>query len=84
MVSEVIISNEASYTKKKNQIVDGGFEELHVVADFDRTLTKAFVNGEKTPSVISELRRKHYISEHYSKKATELAEFYHPIEIDPE
>lgn len=77
-----IIINRKDLAKIKDEIRKGGANQLHVLADFDRTLTKAFVEGEKTPSIISELRSKNYLSEVYSKKAHELFERYHPIEID--
>ncbi len=59
------------------------FEKIHILADFDRTLTKLFVNWEKKTSVISVLRREWYLSEEYRKKAYELFDYYNPIEIDP-
>lgn len=80
-MKQVIINNKG-LAKVKDEIRKGGAYQLHVLSDFDRTLTKAFVGGEKTPSIISELRSKNYISEVYSKKAHELFEKYHPIEID--
>ena len=56
---------------------------MHILADFDRTLTKNFVDGEKRPSIVSVLRSEWYLWEEYSKKAFELFNNYHPIEIDP-
>ncbi len=55
---------------------------IHIVADFDRTLTKAFVNNEPRPSLISVLRSEWILWEEYTKKAYELFNYYHPIEID--
>lgn len=77
-----IIINSKDLNQIKDEIRKGGANQLHVLADFDRTLTQAFVGGEKTPSIISELRSKNYISEVYSRKAHKLFEKYHPIEID--
>lgn len=57
-------------------------EKLHIVSDFDRTLTKHFVDGEKHPSLISVLRREWYLWDEYSKKAYELFDYYNAIEID--
>lgn len=78
-----IIMDRRNLTKIKDEIKKDGADKLHILTDFDRTLTKAVVNGEKTPSIISELRNGNYISEDYSKKAHELFDKYHPIEIDP-
>jgi 5'-nucleotidase len=59
-----------------------GKDKIHVLADFDRTLTAAFVNGQKTPSIISVLRDGSYLSEAYALKAHELFNHYNAIEID--
>jgi 5'-nucleotidase len=82
MQENIIIPNPENLEKTQDKIISEGAENFHVLADFDRTLTKAFVNGEKTPSIISVLRNENYLSEEYSLKAKELANYYHPIEID--
>lgn len=60
---------------------EGGKEMLQVVSDFDRTLTHAFYDGEKTPSLMHHLRNGNYLSTEYAQKAQALFDFYHPIEI---
>lgn len=82
-MSEIIIPNKEKFEQLKKNIIEQGAEKLHVVSDFDRTLTQAFVNGKLMPSPIAVLREEHYISEEYSKVANELFNKYHPIEIDP-
>ena len=76
------------FEENKKKIVLEGVNKFHVLADFDRTLTKAFVNGKKFPSMISILRDNDYLGEDYSKKAKELAKYYGKIErnnsISPE
>lgn len=81
-MENIIISNSKYFEELKTKILSEGADKLHVVADFDRTLTKCFVNGVKIPSIVSVLRNENYLSEEYSKKATELADYYHSIEID--
>jgi len=78
----VIIPNKKNLNLLKNQFHKGGINEIHVLTDFDRTLTTAYANGIKVPSIISRLRDGGYISKDYSKKATALANHYHPIELD--
>lgn len=56
---------------------------MHVLSDFDRTLTYAFVDGKKAPSIIGGLRSGKYLTPDYVAKATALYEKYRPIEIDP-
>ena len=81
-MENVIVSDEERLEKLKQNILEAGAEKFHVLADFDRTLTKAFVDGEKIPSFISELRRGDYIGLEYAKKANALFDKYHPIEMD--
>lgn len=56
--------------------------QLHILSDFDRTLTYGTIDGKKTPSIISLLRNGNYLSKTYAKEAHALFEKYHPIEID--
>lgn len=72
------------FEKVKERIYSGGYSNLQVVADFDRTLTKAYVDGEKVPSLISLLRKNNYLGEEYSEKAKELFERFHPVEVSEE
>jgi len=84
MVNEIIIVNPKELEKKKKQISDDGAEKLHILSDFDRTITYGLNEGKRTPTVISQLRNDpKYLGEDYPKKASELFEIYHPIEIDP-
>ena len=53
------------------------------MADFDKTLTRAFVDWKKRPSLISVLRSQKILWEEYSKKAYDLFDYYNTIEIDP-
>lgn len=62
----------------------GGAAKLHVLSDFDRTLTKSVVDGKKIPSLISVLRDGKYLAPGYAKKAQALFDTYHTIERDPE
>ncbi len=83
-MEEVIISNPKEFEAKKKKFIDGGKENIHVLTDFDRTLTKAEVNGKQIPSVISILRDKDYIDKSYSEKSKALANKYRPIEMNPD
>ena len=83
MKENIVISNQEELEKAKKAISESGAEGLHVIADFDKTLTTAFVNGEKIPSIISVLRDGNFLTPDYAKKAHELYNRYHPIEIDP-
>lgn len=79
----IAIPDKEKLKKIKNRISKAGVNKLHVITDFDRTITKNFVNGKEIPSVISILRDGNYLTQDYAKKAHALFEKYHPIEINP-
>jgi len=68
---------------KIKELIKGGVSNLHIVADFDRTLTKAFIEDKKHKSTFSYIRDGGYLGEEYSKKAHELFDKYFPYESDP-
>ncbi len=84
MVSEVIISNEKRYEEIKQKIKEAGLGKLHILSDFDRTITYGLdKTGKRTPTVIAQLRsRPDYLGEEYMKKANALYDIYRPIEVD--
>ncbi|PIN91229.1 hypothetical protein COU61_02370 [Candidatus Pacearchaeota archaeon CG10_big_fil_rev_8_21_14_0_10_35_13] len=81
MPENIYITNPGILEEKKKKIKEGGPEKFQLLTDFDRTLTKEFVKGKKTPSLISYLRNGRYLSEEYAKEAHSLFEKYRPIEI---
>jgi len=82
-MQKIIYQNKEKLEKTIKKIKEDWLENLHILADFDKTLTKAFYNWEKRPSLISILRSEWILWEDYSKKAYELYDEYHPFEIDP-
>ncbi len=82
MPQETLISHPKILEKFKEAIKSEGARSMHVVADFDRTLTTAFVDGKKVPSQISILRYGNYLTPDYASKARALADKYRPIEVD--
>lgn len=83
MLKNIVISNPDKLEKIKQAIIQDGCGNLHVLSDFDRTLTKLFVGGKEIPSLISNLRDGNYLTPDYAEKARALFNKYHPIEIDP-
>lgn len=81
-MEEFIISNP-NIEKIKSVIKRDEVGNLHILADFDRTLIKAFVNKESVPSVISILYNENHLTPDYGPKAQELHKKYHAIELDP-
>lgn len=82
-MTKTIIPNETHFQITLENIKKDGLQNLHILADFDRTLTKAFSWWKIRPSLISVLRSEGYLSEEYTKKAYELFDYYNPIEINP-
>lgn len=85
MSENIVIPNPERLENVVREISKGGADKLHVLADFDKTLTRASVGGEEIPSLMSIMRSRdgEYLSGDYAKKAKELYEKYHPIEVDP-
>jgi 5'-nucleotidase len=80
MKKEILLSKNLE--KIKAAFSKEGHKKIHVITDFDRTLTKSFVNGKEVPSIIAVLREENYLTQDYPKKAYSLFEKYHPIEIN--
>ncbi len=78
----MIITNQEKLEQIKSEMKKGGVESLHILADFDRTLTKMFVNGKKVWSLLGVLRETDIMPQEYKNKAQELFNYYHPLEID--
>ncbi|HBB36456.1 MAG: hypothetical protein UX02_C0004G0083 [Candidatus Moranbacteria bacterium GW2011_GWC1_45_18] len=81
-IESIIIANPEEFKRKKEAIRRGGAEKLHVLADFDRTLTYSMINGERKPSLIAILRREKYLTPDYPSKAHALKDKYRPLEFD--
>lgn len=83
-MKNVIVPNQEELEKIKLEIKLGGADNIHILTDFDRTLTYAQSSeGKNIPSMISVLRDGNYLSKDYAKQAHSLFDKYHPIEINP-
>lgn len=82
-MEQIIISNPKEFEQKKTKISLDGISNFHVVSDFDRTLTKAFVKGQKQATAIAQLREGGYLTPDYPRQAYALHDKYYPIEINP-
>lgn len=82
-IFNIIIPNQERLESLLNSFKEQGKDKIHVLADFDRTLTKAFVDEQKAPTVIAQIRNGSYLAGDYAPKAHKLYDQYHPIEIDP-
>ncbi|MBI5072082.1 haloacid dehalogenase-like hydrolase [Candidatus Falkowbacteria bacterium] len=83
MIKNIIIKSSENLEKIKSAMAKDGPEKLHVLSDFDRTLLRAFVDGQKSPSVIAQIRNGKYLTPDYAPRAHALFDKYRPIELDP-
>jgi 5'-nucleotidase len=84
MLEKIVITKPKEYNHLLNDFKKQGKNKIHVLADFDKTLTKAMVKAQKMPSIIAILRDGNYLTSQYAQKAHQLFAQYHPIEIDPQ
>jgi 5'-nucleotidase len=82
MPENIVIARLEKLEAVKLNFKSGGAQKIHILSDFDRTLTTAFVQGKSVPSLISVLRDGDYLTPGYRAKAQGLYNKYHPIEID--
>lgn len=76
----VVVDDPELFQKKKAAIRLAGPAKLQVIADFDATLTKYFVNGRRGQSSHSLLQQG---NPEYNVKRHKLYEYYHPLEFSP-
>ena len=79
---EIYYSN--GFSDKVKKLVEGGSVNLHVISDFDWTLTRKLDDeGEVLPNSISILRNGNYLSSDYKRISLDLFNKYCPKEKDP-
>lgn len=81
-MSDVIIPNPKKLEQTKRAIQRDGAKSLHILADFDQTLMKAFVDGKMMKSFTGALRRHSLLTPDYGVKVRALSEKYFPFEQD--
>jgi 5'-nucleotidase len=80
---KIVISDRKEFENKVLALAKGGAKALHVVSDFDRTLTKEFNNKNRINTVMAQLREGNYLAPGYAAKSYALHDKYYPIEKDP-
>ncbi len=78
----VHIANKEAVEAKLSAIRGDGAGELHVVSDFDRTLTHAYFEDGGHHSIIALLRSGDYLTPDYAERAWALYNKYRPLETD--
>jgi len=82
MNENIYIKNPEELDKKIVRLKEGGASNFHVISDFDRTLTPAFVEGQKVGTNFAKIREGKYLGEEYSRIDYEMYALYRPQEID--
>ncbi|XP_027049962.1 cytosolic 5'-nucleotidase 3-like isoform X2 [Pocillopora damicornis] len=80
----VYIRNYVGVREKLKKLYEGGPEKLQIISDFDKTLTKFVINGEKGCTVYGVIESSKQFPESYREKAKQLKEKYMPIEFSPD
>lgn len=84
MDNNIIFRDKENYNEILEKIKKDWVEVLHILADFDWTMTKVFFDWEKRPSLVSLLRHtEKTLGDVCAIKDSKLFETYHPIEINP-
>jgi len=82
--NNVEIKDFEKVENKLLKIIKDGKDKVHLISDFDMTITKYWLNGKRSPSSHDILTRSSKVSENYRKRCDELKAKYYPIEISPE
>lgn len=76
----IVINDQRSLDRKISAIRNAGPSKLQVIADFDATLTRYWVNGLRGQSSHGLLKQG---NPEYDAKRQALFEYYHPLEFSP-
>ncbi|KAI7980194.1 Cytosolic 5'-nucleotidase 3 [Camellia lanceoleosa] len=79
-VAVAVVGDPELLHKKKSAIRLAGPAKLQVIADFDATLTKYWIDGRRGQSSHGLLQQGNPV---YDVKRRELYEYYHPLEFNP-
>lgn len=79
-MSQFYISNPTSFERKISKIKSDGINSLHIISDFDRTLTGQQPEGKITTTSWAIFQS--ILGNEYTRSRQELFNYYYPIEKD--
>ncbi|KAJ3132134.1 5'-nucleotidase, cytosolic III [Physocladia obscura] len=79
--SSIRIKNKSAVEAKLTQIESDGISKVHVISDFDMTITRYWHNGVRSPSTHSILTRSDRVSDEFRTQTDVLYKKYYPMEI---
>lgn len=80
----VYIRNKERVEVLISELIAGGPQKLQVISDFDQTMTKQHVNGQRCLSSFGVFGHCPQLPQDYREQSQALFSQYRPIEIDPE
>lgn len=83
-MSDTIIPHPEQTNTIIANIKSAGPSKLHVLADFDHTLSTAYNGSERTPAIIQQIRLSGFLTPEYFEETTKLFDKYFPMERDPD
>ncbi|KAJ3091332.1 hypothetical protein HK102_000924 [Quaeritorhiza haematococci] len=75
------IKDVEAVKKKLQAIVADGTSHVHIISDFDMTLTRYWDNGQRSVSSHGILMRSQKVSANYKQLTQQLYDKYYPIEV---
>jgi len=82
-MKNIHFADKEKFEKIKMNFRKDWFSKIHFLADFDRTLTKAYINWIHTPSLIWILREKNILWDYVTQEENRLYAKYRPQEENP-
>lgn len=79
-MTDIIIPNEKEFNEKLQKLILGGTDNLHVISDFDATLSKSFSSNNKSNTTFGKIQGSGLLGEEFERKSKELKDYYQPIE----
>jgi cytosolic 5'-nucleotidase 3 len=80
-MGQIVINDRKKFEEKIRILKAGGATALHVITDFDRTITKEVIEGQKVSLSYHPLYEC-FKKEDYKKKLKGLFDYYQPFEFD--
>jgi cytosolic 5'-nucleotidase 3 len=79
----VVFANKDAFLKKVDRFKESGPSKLSVVSDFDFTISKFMLNGNRAASCHKVIEDCGLLSPEYHDEAQALQKKYYPLEVDP-
>lgn len=79
--NHVHVGNVAAFEAKIQALLNGGRKSVHLISDFDMTLTKYWLNGKRSVSSHGILERYSRLDSGFKDKVAALYTHYYPLEV---